>query len=90
MAVGLFFVLAVLRGLSPAVDLTTVIFTVLAFGWLILPIFAFGLDGTLDPATLALYPLRKPQRIYLLVRTTVNPIHLPVFGFLTEYATQQD
>jgi ABC-2 type transport system permease protein len=58
MAVGVFLVLAVLRGTSTSVDLTTVIFTVLAFGWLILPIFAFGLDGTLDPATLALYPLR--------------------------------
>ena len=39
-------------------DVTAVIFTVLAFGWLILPIFAFGLDSTLDPATLALYPVR--------------------------------
>ena len=28
-------------------DLTTVIFSALALGWLILPIFAFGLDGTL-------------------------------------------
>ena len=58
LAVGAFVVLALLRGQSTAVDLTTVIFTVFAFGWLILPIFAFGLDSTLDPATLALYPLR--------------------------------
>ena len=57
-AVGLFALLALFRGNSASVDLTTVIFTVLAFGWLILPIMAFGLDGTLDPATLALYPLR--------------------------------
>ena len=35
------------RGLSASVDLTTVIFSALALGWLILPIFAFGLDGTL-------------------------------------------
>ena len=57
-AVGTFALLALLRGQSAAVDLTTVVFTVFAFGWLILPLFAFGLDGTLDPATLALYPLR--------------------------------
>ena len=57
-AVGAFFVLAVFRGSPSAVDLTTVIFTVFAFGWLLMPIFAFGLDSTLDPATLQLYPLR--------------------------------
>jgi len=57
-AAGIFAGLALLRGQSAAVDLTTVIFTVLAFGWLILPLFAFGLDSTLDPATLALYPVR--------------------------------
>src|SRR5271165_467389 len=57
-AVVIFIVLARLRGHSAAVDLTTVIFTVVAFGWLILPLVMFGLDSTLDPATLALYPLR--------------------------------
>jgi ABC-2 type transport system permease protein len=57
-AAGVFFLLASLRGHGAAVDLTTVIFTVFAFGWLIVPLIAFGLDGTLDPATLALYPLR--------------------------------
>ena len=62
-AAGAFLGLAVLRGLSTSVDLTTVIFTVFAFGRLILPIFAFGLDGTLDPATLALYSLRTRQRV---------------------------
>src|ERR1700730_18417999 len=56
--VGGFYVLALFRGLSASVDLTTVIFTAFALGWLILPIFAFGLDGTLDPDTVALYPLR--------------------------------
>jgi len=61
MAAGTFLVLALFRGLSTSVDLTTIIFTVFAFGWLILPIFVFGLDGTLDPATLALYPLRTRQ-----------------------------
>jgi ABC-2 type transport system permease protein len=57
-AIGAFVVLSLLRGQVAAVDVTAVIFTVFAFGWLILPIFVFGLDGTLDPATLALYPLR--------------------------------
>jgi ABC-2 type transport system permease protein len=57
-AVGGFYVVSLFRGLSASVDLTIVIFTVFALGWLILPIFAFGLDGTLDPATVALYPLR--------------------------------
>jgi hypothetical protein len=57
-AIGAFVVLALLHGQASSVDVTAVIFTVFAFGWLLLPVFAFGLDGTLDPATLALYPLR--------------------------------
>ena len=57
-AAGAFTVLALLRGQPAAVDVSTVLFTLFAFGWLILPIFVFGLDSTLDPATLALYPLR--------------------------------
>ena len=57
-AIGGFYVLALFRGLTASVDLTTVIFTAFALGWLVAPIFAFGLDGTLDPATLQLYPLR--------------------------------
>ena len=57
-AAGTFAGLAVLRGNGASVDLTTVVFTVFAFGWLILPLLVFGLDSTLDPATLALYPLR--------------------------------
>jgi ABC-2 type transport system permease protein len=57
-AAGTFTVLALVRGNSAAVGVATVIFTLFAFGWLFAPIFTFGLDGTLDPATLALYPLR--------------------------------
>jgi ABC-2 type transport system permease protein len=57
-AVGAFTVLALLRGQSTSVDVTAVIFTLFGFAWLIVPLLAFGLDGTLDPATLALYPLR--------------------------------
>jgi ABC-2 type transport system permease protein len=57
-AIGTFVLLAVFRGQAASVYVTSVIFTLFAFGWLILPIFVFGLDSTLDPATLALYPLR--------------------------------
>src|SRR3984885_2833048 len=57
-AIGGFYVLALFRGLSASVDLTTVIFTAFALGWLTLPIFPFGLGGPLDPAAVALYPLR--------------------------------
>ena len=72
-AVGGFYVLALFRGLSASVDLTTVIFTAFALGWLILPIFAFGLDGTLDPATLALYPLRtRPLAVGLLAASAAG------------------
>jgi ABC-2 type transport system permease protein len=72
-AVGAFIALALMRGSSASVDLTTVMFTVVAFGWLILPILAFGLDGTLDPATLALYPLRtRPLVVGLLVASAAG------------------
>src|ERR1700758_3050473 len=62
-AIGIFWLLAQLRSQDAAVDLTTVIFAIFAIGWLVAPIFAFGLDGTLDPATLALYPLRTRQLV---------------------------
>jgi ABC-2 type transport system permease protein len=61
LAFGTFAGLAALRGNGAAVDETTVVFTVFAFGWLILPLVVFSLDSTLDPATLALYPLRTRQ-----------------------------
>src|SRR3984885_26512 len=72
-AIGGFYVLALFRGLSASVDLTTVIFTAFALGWLTLPIFAFGLDGTLDPATVALYPLRtRPLAVGLLAASAAG------------------
>ena len=72
-AVGTFVGLAVLRGQGASVDLTTVVFTVFAFGWLILPLLVFGLDGTLDPATLALYPLRtRPLAVGLLAASATG------------------
>jgi len=65
--------LAALRGQDAAVDLTTVTFTSFAFGWLILPLLVFGLDGTLDPATLALYPLRtRPLAVGLLAASAAG------------------
>jgi ABC-2 type transport system permease protein len=72
-AIGTFIGLAVLRGQTSAVYLTTVTFTSLAFGWLILPLLVFGLDGTLDPATLALYPLRlRPLAVGLLAASAIG------------------
>jgi ABC-2 type transport system permease protein len=72
-AVGTFVLLALLRGQGASVDLTTVVFTGFAFGWLILPLVAFGLDATLDPATLALYPLRtRPLAVGLLAASATG------------------
>jgi ABC-2 type transport system permease protein len=72
-AAGVFYVLARFRGLSASADLTTVIFSMFAPGWLILPIFAFGLDGTLDPARLQLYPLRtRPLAVGLLAASAAG------------------
>src|SRR5215469_11031690 len=72
-AIGTFWLLAQLRFLSASVDLTTVVFGMFAIGWLIAPIFAFGLDGTLDPATMALYPLRtRPLVVGLLAASATG------------------
>ena len=57
-AAAVFASLAALRGQGAAVDEAAAVFTMFAFAWLVLPIFSFGLDATLDPATLAPYPLR--------------------------------
>ena len=73
LAIGTFVVLAALRGQTAAVAQTAAVFTVFAFGWLILPLFSFGLDGTLDPATLALYPLRtRPLAVGLLAASATG------------------
>jgi ABC-2 type transport system permease protein len=62
-ALGTFAGLAALRGDSASVDVATTVFTIFAFGWLTLPLLIFGLDSTLDPATLALYPLRTRRLV---------------------------
>ncbi len=72
-ALGAFAALALLRGSAAPVTQTAAVFTVFAFGWLILPLLAFGLDGTLDPATLALYPLRtRPLAVGLLAASATG------------------
>jgi ABC-2 type transport system permease protein len=73
LAIIAFLGLAALRGNTASVDVTTVVFTVFAFGWLILPLMVFGLDGTLDPATLALYPLRtRPLAVGLIAASATG------------------
>src|SRR5216683_2138947 len=60
---------------STAAQTSFIISTFFAFalGWLILPIFAFGLDGTLDPDTVALYPLRtRPLAVGLLAASAAG------------------
>lgn len=72
-AIGTFWLLAALRGGSAPVAQTATVFTVFAFGWLIVPLITFGLDATLDPATLALYPLRtRPLGVGLLAASATG------------------
>ena len=52
LAIFTFILLAGFRGKSTSVELTSVIFTVFAFGWLIAPILVFGVDSTLVPRRL--------------------------------------
>ncbi|MGN9836794.1 hypothetical protein ACTMTI_01595 [Nonomuraea sp. H19] len=61
-AVG-FFLVSLLR-LAPADIATTlviILFAFFLFGWMIVPLMAFGLDDTLDPAKLSLFPLRTSK-----------------------------
>jgi ABC-2 type transport system permease protein len=72
-AIATFAGLAALRHNGAAVDLTAVTYTLFAFGWVIFPLIAFGIDSTLDPATLALYPLRtRPLFIGLLAASATG------------------
>ncbi|MGP3911833.1 hypothetical protein [Nonomuraea sp. 10N515B] len=64
MATGLaafgFLLMSLLR-LAPGdirTSLVIVAFAFFLFGWMIVPLMAFGLDDTLDPAKLSLFPLR--------------------------------
>ena len=71
---GVFYLLSILRGDGiAAADLTTVIFCFFGLAWLVLPLVVFGLDSTLDPATLALYPLRmRPLAVGLLAASATG------------------
>jgi ABC-2 type transport system permease protein len=70
---GVFYLLSILGGGIAAADLTTAIFCVFGLAWLIGPLVAFGLDSTLDPATLALYPLRtRPLAVGLLAASATG------------------
>jgi ABC-2 type transport system permease protein len=70
---GVFYLLSILGGGIAAADLTTAIFCGFGLAWLILPIVVFGLDSTLDPATLALYPLRtRPLAVGLLAASATG------------------
>jgi len=72
-AIAVFTSLAGMRGHGGAVDEATAVFTMFAFAWLVLPIFSFGLDATLDPATLAPYPLRaRPLAVGLLAASAAG------------------
>jgi ABC-2 type transport system permease protein len=72
-AVGVFYLLAILPGGIAGADLTTVIFCFFALAWLVLPIVIFGLDSTLDPATLALYPIRtRPLAVGMLAASATG------------------
>ncbi|ETK33414.1 hypothetical protein [Microbispora sp. ATCC PTA-5024] len=58
-AVSGFLLLSLIR-LAPddvALNLGIAAFTLLTVGWIVVPLLAFGLDETLDPARLALFPL---------------------------------
>ncbi|MBK5294040.1 MAG: hypothetical protein JJE04_20485 [Acidobacteriia bacterium] len=41
--------------------IVTLLFALLSLGWIVLPIFAFGVDELLDPSRLALFPLTGRQ-----------------------------
>jgi ABC-2 type transport system permease protein len=72
-AVGVFYLLAILPGGIAGADLTTVIFCFFGLAWLVLPIVVFGLDSTLDPATLALYPIRtRPLAVGMLAASATG------------------
>ncbi|MGI5161019.1 hypothetical protein [Microbispora sp. CA-102843] len=62
-AVAGFGLLSLIR-LAPsdvALDLVSAAFAMFAVGWIVVPLMAFGLDETLDPARLALFPLTTRQ-----------------------------
>jgi ABC-2 type transport system permease protein len=58
-----FLLLATQRGRAGPDNLIVLVFTAFAVGWLVLPLMTFGADETLDPARLALLPLRPRELV---------------------------
>ncbi|WP_327087454.1 hypothetical protein OIE66_34780 [Nonomuraea sp. NBC_01738] len=58
-----FLLMSLMRLAEPglAADLTVIAFTVFFVSWAVVPLLAFGVDDTLDPARLALFPLRTRE-----------------------------
>lgn len=58
-----FLLMSLLRLAEPdvAADLTIIVFTAFLIGWAVVPLLAFGLDDTLDPSRLSLFPLRTRE-----------------------------
>ncbi|PZG47582.1 hypothetical protein C1I98_13155 [Spongiactinospora gelatinilytica] len=60
-AAGGFFMMSLLRFGSPdlARDVGIIAFTMIFLSWAVVPLLLFGVDDTLDPAKLALFPVRS-------------------------------
>jgi ABC-2 type transport system permease protein len=72
-----FALLASLHGRRVASDAGIVVFTAAFAGWAVLPMLAFGTDETLDPARLALLPLRRRTMItglFAAALTGIGPV----------------
>lgn len=71
-----FLVLAMLRMAADevATDIGIVLFTVFLVGWAVVPLLAFGLDDTLDPSRLALFPLRTGQLAVGMFATSITGV----------------
>ncbi|MEV7012419.1 hypothetical protein [Streptosporangium sp. NPDC051022] len=57
-----------------AADIGIVLFTVFLVSWAVGPLLAFGLDDTLDPSRLALFPLRTGQLAAGMFATSVTGV----------------
>jgi len=91
MPVG-FVLLAAQHGKPDAASVAVVVFTAFALGWLVFPVATFGTDETLDPARLALLPLRPAQLargLFAAALTGIGPLVTTVilFGAVAAVAT---
>ncbi|MFG1703481.1 hypothetical protein ACFLIM_09835 [Nonomuraea sp. M3C6] len=89
-----FFLMSLLR-LAPddiAASLVIVLFTFFLVAWMIVPLMAFGLDDTLDPARLSLFPLRTRELAVGMFTASVTGVWpaamlIVTFGALVGLAT---